>query len=240
MTSALADSAHADVGGMAVVPQPGDFAVVPVAGAGGLAIGLAECAAGYWRRPSLARYRHAFIYLGPVSAAAAEASQLHHFGWSGPGVYCAEAMPGGARLRRLGATPAEAVSSYGDRALWSTGRLSLHVGQRQQVRAAALGALGTPYSVLDYLALILYHLRIPFPRVRRRIASAGHMICSQFVDMCWQRANVRLFSDGRWDGDVMPADLAAVLSGVPVAKGRESAGSREGSSDEPGSSVVLA
>jgi hypothetical protein len=223
---------------MDIVPQPGDFAVVPVSGAGGFLIGLGQLLAGYWRHPSLARYRHSFVYLGSVSASAAESSQLHHFGWSGPGVYCAEAMPGGARLRRLGAAPAEAVASCGGRALWSTGLLSLHVGQRQQVRAAALSALGTPYGVLDYLALVAFHLRIRVPRLKRFISGTRTMICSQYVDWCWRRANVQIFRDGRWDGDIMPADLAAVLSGAP-ARG-DGSGLREGISGGPGSSVAVA
>jgi hypothetical protein len=37
------------------------------------------------------------------------------------------------------------------------------------------------------------------------------MICSQLVDQCYQDAGVHLFADGRWPGDVTPADLYRLI-----------------------------
>jgi hypothetical protein len=63
---------------------------------------------------------------------------------------------------------------------------------------------------LDYLALALLHLHLPAASwVRKRVKSSGHMICSQLCDAVYRRAGIELFTDGRLEGDVMPADLAA-------------------------------
>jgi hypothetical protein len=193
------------------LPRPGDFACVPVRGLGGLCIGLGQLAAGYWRHPSYARYRHTFVYLGEVSAALAEEYQLHHHGWTGPGVYCEEAMPGGARLRRLGSSAGDAWGMYGTTALWSTAILPLSGAQRTAAVTAALSKLGTPYSVLDYLSLITCHLHLHTSALCNFIQDSGHQICSQDTDWVWQQAGRRIFHDERWDGDVMPADLAYEL-----------------------------
>ena len=193
------------------LPQPGDFACVPVRGVGGFFIGCGQLAAGYWRHPSLARYRHTFIYVGEVSASAAEVNQLHHHGWCGPGVYVEEAMPRGARLRRLGRTAGDAWAVYGTTALWSTGILALSDAQRAAAVRAALGKLGTPYSVLDYLSLVAYHLHVRTASLQRFVKDSGHQICSQDTDWVWDCTGRRIFNDGRWDGDVMPADLAYAL-----------------------------
>lgn len=194
-----------------LLPKAGDFACVPVSGIGGAFIGLAQLAAGYWRHPSAARYRHTFVYLGEIGASEAEVNQLHHHGWCGPGVYCEEAMPRGARLRRLGASAGDAWALYGTRALWSTGILPLSEDQRTAAVQAALGKLGTPYSFLDYLSLITCHLHIRTRALCNFIRDSGHQICSQDTDWVWQRAGKRIFHDERWDGDVMPADLAYEL-----------------------------
>lgn len=194
-----------------VLPKPGDFACVPVRGFGGFCIGIGQLAAGYWRHPALARYRHSFVYLGEISASTAEVSALEEHGWCGPGVYCEEAMPGGARLRRLGASAGDAWAMYGTSALWSTTILPLSGWQRSEVVKAALGKLGTPYSFLDYLSLIAYHLHIRTRGLLQFIQDSGHQICSQDTDWVWQRAGKRIFHDERWDGDVMPADLAYEL-----------------------------
>jgi hypothetical protein len=193
------------------LPKPGDFACVPVSGLGGAFIGLGQLAAGYWRHPSFARYRHTFVYVGEIGPTAAEVSQLHHYGWCGPGVYCEEAMPHGAHLRRLGASAGDAWAFYGTSALWSTGILGLSDSQRSAAVRAALGKLGTPYSVLDYLSLIAYHLHLRTAALQRFIKDTGHQICSQDTDYVWDCTGRSIFTDKRWDGDVMPADLAFVL-----------------------------
>ena len=108
-----------------------------------------------------------------------------------------EAEPGGARL-----------ASYPlDIGMWSTGKVPLAPGQGEQIAAAAIGYMGTPYSSLDYVALAAHRLHIPVPGLQGWIASSGHMICSQLVDQCYLDAGVHLFSDGRWPGYVTPASL---------------------------------
>lgn len=115
-----------------------------------------------------------------------------------------EAEPGGARIRPATEYPDSLVA-------WSSWDLT--PGQRASIVAAARGLLGVPYSFADYFALAAHRLHIPAPGLRRYVASSGHMICSQLVDEAYRRAGLRMFSDGRWPGDVTPADLARVLTG---------------------------
>ena len=95
--------------------------------------------------------------------------------------------------------------------LWSTGKFNLTPMQRDKICDAARGYIKTPYSFLDYVALILHRLHIPAPWLKRYIASTRHMICSQLVDQCYLDAGIHLFDDGRWPGYVTPADLARLL-----------------------------
>jgi uncharacterized protein YycO len=108
-----------------------------------------------------------------------------------------EAEPQAARLARYPL----------DLGMWSTGIIPLTNAQRSAITAAARGYVGTPYSGLDYMALVLHRLHIPAPGLQAYISSTGHMICSQLVDQCYLDAGVHLFADGRWPGYVTPADL---------------------------------
>jgi uncharacterized protein YycO len=128
-------------------------------------------------------YEHAFIYIGDGQIIQAE--------------------PSGTAYGQL--TP------HG-KTLWSTGHFDLTAEQRDKICDAARGYVGTPYSFLDYVALIFHHYRIPVPWLRRYIAATGHQICSQLVDSCYLAAGVHLYDDGRWRGYVTPADLAKLLS----------------------------
>ncbi|HEX7995712.1 MAG TPA: hypothetical protein VF506_17455 [Streptosporangiaceae bacterium] len=173
-------------------PQPGDFAVVTAGGIPGQLVRLAELAngSGPW-----SDYQHAFIYIGDEPGASGLIIQ---------------AEPAGARYAQL--TPHA-------KTLWSTGRFDLTGEQRDKICDAARGYIGTPYSFLDYVALVLHRLHIPVPWLKRYIASTRHLICSQLVDQCYLEAGVHLFSDGRWPGEVIPADLAWMLvklGAVPV------------------------
>jgi len=183
-------------------PQPGDFACVPMGGDEGIAVSLAERLAGAGRS---AEYGHAFVYMGELDIRPGSA-WLH--GSGGRGCYVIEAAPGGAHWRSLGDDP---LARYGDSGLWSTGALVLADAQRTAVSNAAIMALGTPYSWLDYAWLAAHHLHIPVPGLRASIAASGSMICSQYVDWCYQSAGIHLFAGGRWTGDVMPSDLAALI-----------------------------
>lgn len=113
-----------------------------------------------------------------------------------------EAEPGGARMAALSEYPDAAYSSW-----------DLTDVQRAAIVWHAHDLLGTPYSAADYFALALRRFHIPAPWLRRYIESSGHMICSQLVDACYAAAGLRMFSDGRWSGDICPADLDQVLEG---------------------------
>jgi uncharacterized protein YycO len=113
-----------------------------------------------------------------------------------------EAEPGGARVRPL--------SEYdGTNVTYSEWLLS--DDQRAEIVGCALGLVGTPYSVLDYLSLALVRLHVRPEWVAKYVASTKHMICSQLVDFCYSDADVQLFDDHRLPGDVTPGDLYKVL-----------------------------
>lgn len=204
-----------------VVPSPADFCVCPIKGIGGKAIEFAQWLAegGPLRDLEAENYDHAFIYTGFLGKPTAptvmgRTRNLVPYGWTKPGHYAAEAEPHGARLRFLGDTAEEAGAFYGDAGLWSTGLLFPRPAQRDAIVRIALYGLGTPYSFLDYDSLFLHHAHLWLPGLRRYIRTSGHMICSQYVDWAWDRGGFKLFHDDRWDGDVMPLDLARLLQAV--------------------------
>lgn len=171
-----------------LVPQPGDFAVAS-AGAIGTIISFAEWLDG----SGFTQWDHAFIYVGNMTIV--------------------QTNPGGARRVQI-------ASYHADRAdvLWSTGAIPLTDAQRLAVVNAALGyaKANTPYSSLDYLALVAHRLHLPIPWLAAYIKSNGHMICSQLVDQCYQDAGVQLFNDRRWPGYVTPADLGSLIERHPL------------------------
>jgi hypothetical protein len=124
---------------------------------------------------------------------------------TGAGHYVIEAMPGGARLRRLDGRPENIPGS-----LWSSGKIEVTPQERDRIWQAAWGYLGTPYSALDYFALATKRLHL-FPAdelFKHYVETNKHMICSQYYDRCYRDGGVELFTDKRWDGDVTPLDLA--------------------------------
>lgn len=76
---------------------------------------------------------------------------------------------------------------------------------------------GARYSFLDYWALAAHRLHIPAPGLRRYIASTGHDICSQLVDLIHQDAKLTMFGDHRWNGYVTPMALSRALHGPVMA-----------------------
>jgi hypothetical protein len=114
-------------------------------------------------------------------------------------VYIVEATPTGAR---------ETPWHYDDHDhLWSTGvvKTSTKAGK------AALAYLNAPCSWLDYAAISAHALHVWVPGLRRYLASAKHLICSQLVDRAERDAGVQLFADRRWPGYVRPSDLAELI-----------------------------
>jgi uncharacterized protein YycO len=115
-----------------------------------------------------------------------------------------QAMPGGAEL-----IPLEDAS---EPVIWSTGHFDLTEEQRERLVFEARWLVGTPYSFMDYISLALaaYHVRPLW--VRDAVYATDHLICSQLVDLCYLRAGVHLFDDGRLPGDVTPGDLWRLLN----------------------------
>ena len=118
-----------------------------------------------------------------------------------------DAEPGGANIRNY--PDLDAPNTF-----WSTDIIMLNDTQRSFIVDAAYGYKGTPYSFLDYEAILLHHLRIPIPDLQNYIKTHKHMICSQLVDRCYQDAGIHLFKDNRWPGYVTPADLYWMLKGI--------------------------
>jgi hypothetical protein len=132
-----------------------------------------------------------------------QARSEHVFVYVGDG-QIVEAEPGGARLANL--------SEYADRPIvW----VRCPEQYRQGVAAAARSMIGILYSAADYFALALHRFHIPAPGLRRYIQASGHEICSQLADRAAHIGGWALFDDGRWDGYVIPIDIAA-LAGSPA------------------------
>lgn len=177
--------------------QPGSFFVVDVPGPGGWWIGVAQALAG-----DASRYKHAGLILD------ADGTIL-------------EAEPNGARLAN--------ISEYAGDGLLIGDPVLDHVSHQPCCPPGAYPALqdwvvtearklvGTPYSWLDYAAIGLLHLGHPWGWLRRYVATSGHCQCAQLVDLCYLRAGVHLFTNGREPGDVAPADLAAWIEDHPQA-----------------------
>lgn len=170
-------------------PQPGDFCCLPVSGSIGLSITLGQWLDGDRLQP----YDHAEIYVGQADDQA-------------PYGYTIGAYPSGAARLPLLCPPAQLPGS-----LWSSGIIDLTTTQRNEIVLWAGEHIGTPYSFLDYAALALHGAHIDPPGLREYIASTHHLICSQYVDLCYVKSDVHLFSDNRWSGYVKPGDLAMEL-----------------------------
>lgn len=164
------------------LPDPYGFGLTKIKGVTGTLIWIAQALAG---RPS--RYQHAFLLIPGAYG----------------GTYILEAMPNGARIRPV-------------MELWDSkkGRWNaeffyppLTDFQKRVFGNFAARQIGTPYSFLDYLSLFLLHFYIRPPWVKAAVKASEHMICSQLVDYVYKKSAVRLFDDGRFEGDVMPADL---------------------------------
>jgi hypothetical protein len=112
-----------------------------------------------------------------------------------------EAQPGGAAFDRL--------EKYPD-AMFS--RFNLTEDQRQDIVVEAIKMHGTPYSFLDYLALGLTHWRICPKFVRDRVASSGHMICSQLCVEAYNRAGLTIPGNGNQPMDITPVRLANLVA----------------------------
>lgn len=180
-------------------PQIGDFGLSnSFSGAGGFIAGL-QTKAVQWATDS--SYNHAFVYVG--------------------GGQVVEAMPGGTRYAPL--------SNYeGSNVQWSNGYglNGVRGPERTQVRQAiadyAVGAIGTPYGVLDIVAIAFAQQRLGSrinvrkpaaeqPWWVRRAINPRTTICSALVALAYQHAGVQLWVTGWIPQLVSPADLERLL-----------------------------
>ncbi|MFB9880827.1 hypothetical protein ACFFMN_22995 [Planobispora siamensis] len=107
-----------------------------------------------------------------------------------------EAWPSGARISAL-ADYAYDYVMYG----W---RLGLSAGQRDALAQAALSLHGIGYGLVDYLALSVSRMRLPWIGAMRRVASPHHLLPAQFVAAVYHRAQVEL----------MPGEPDVTLAGL--------------------------
>jgi hypothetical protein len=116
----------------------------------------------------------------------------------GPNGKILEAEPGGARLG--------SVDEY-ENIYWCVNIAAQYTeANLQAVWAGAQKYVGTGYSFLDYEALAVHRLHIPFPGLENYIKDSGHLICSQLCDQAYLDQGDHLFS-GVWQGYVTPLGL---------------------------------
>lgn len=160
-----------------MIPRAGDFGLTVITGPLGLGIRL-----GQWMTGDGSPYQHAFVVTTDEGQTV-------------------EAMPGGARHNRItGYDPKRTVYV----------RVHMAEPTRWAVAGAAEAMMGPPpvkYSFLQYPSLALLAVGLKPKALRRFIKDRGHVICSQLIDLAFQRAGVELFDDGRDPGDVTPGDL---------------------------------
>ncbi|MER5754411.1 hypothetical protein [Streptomyces sp. NPDC002088] len=139
--------------------------------------------AGWWiRLGTFSRYNHAFVV--------------------GHGGLIIEATPHGAK--------------YGHISMYPKARYNLHTSlpddTRERIWSNAQALLGTKYGWLDLFALSLKFFGLRWEWVENRIQRQDRLICSQLVDLAYERAGVHLFDDGRLSQNVTPGDLADILA----------------------------
>lgn len=165
------------------VPRAGDIGLVRMPGYVGKLIRFGQWVNGGGYHD----YEHAFVIVGEAEG--------------GDDPYIIEAMPGGA-LRSSLARYAGLEPVY----------LRCPAEHRSAVAAAATALRGVPYSFADYFAVAAHRFHIPAPHLKKYVESSGHLICSQLADRAAEEGGWHLFSDGRWPGDVTPADLYALYT----------------------------
>ena len=110
-----------------------------------------------------------------------------------------EARPGGAVLGN--------VKDYKGRLVVVNDLEPLSDDDRHKIVDEARALVGTPYSWLDIAALGLTCLGLRWTWLTKRVARTDRLICSQLVDVAYQRAGVHMFNDGRSSSAVTPGDL---------------------------------
>ena len=174
---------------MTYQPRPGDIGLTQISGAGGKAIRLAQWLNG----DGFKDFEHAFV----VTSVGSDGT-----------VWIVEAMPGGAEhVANWHSAPKVHYLRCPDQYRTGVARAALDCANRK-----------VPYSIADYFSLAAHRLHIPAPHLRSYIRSRGHMMCSQLADYCALKGGWHLFEDGRWEGDVTPADLENLYASQRYAR----------------------
>lgn len=135
-------------------------------------------------------------------------SRVNHAFIVGPGGLIVEANPSGA--------------AFGHISQYPKARYNLHTvlpdETREKIWQTALGfaqannGKGVGYGWLDIVAITLKRFHISIGWVDLRIQRQDRLICSQLVDLAYERAGVHLFDDNRLSQNVRPVDLDNILS----------------------------
>lgn len=177
---------------MALLVQPGDFCVLPMAPPGGPLVELAQTIQQDVESRRLhqpQRYEHAEVYLGDGLTASAYAN-------------------------RRGIRPLSCPPEQVQGALWSSGLIELTAEQRDAIVQWCYDHPNVQYGALDYVALTAHTLGLDTRWLQNRIKSDKSYICSQYTDAAYLAAGVHLFSDGRFEGFVTPLSLALMLESL--------------------------
>jgi GNAT superfamily N-acetyltransferase len=180
-------------------------------------------------------YAGALVWLGQRLLAATEPSEytikhaymvteaLSDTGGHGP--WIVQAMPHGAEEIEIGQEhwTRDFVYVRPDYQRWQNPSSLANLAYKQAetgfwVAEAARKYIGTPYSFLDYAAILGLHMGVKNGRVRRYVTTSKHMICSQLVDQVLSDAGLHVFDDGRLPQDVMPIELYRALLLTPGTK----------------------
>ena len=120
-----------------------------------------------------------------------------------------EAQPGGAHFFDI-------KEKYGDEEIVWIRPANLTAQQQADLVKQAEILKGTPYSFMDYTALLSHRLHLPLPGLRTYVNSSNHDICSQIIGLMYQRIKVPLFG-GKWPGYVTPANYYTTYKDKVVA-----------------------
>jgi hypothetical protein len=179
---------------MTDLPPPGSFGLSRIGGLLGKLIAAGQAFSG-----DGSRFTHAFVVLGYDEVIEAM-----------PGRRGARIVPIADRLKHGEVVFCDApVQRRIARSSWKDehNRRIIEQAIRSDILRHARRLEGAPYGYLQYLALGLVALGFQPKWLERYIANAGRMICSQLVDLVYERAGIHLFSDGRLPQQVTPGDL---------------------------------
>jgi len=113
-----------------------------------------------------------------------------------------EAQPGGAHFF-------DVKEKYGNEEIVWIRPTNLSAQQQLDLVKQADILKGTPYSFLEYGALLTHRLHLPLPGVKKYVNSTRHLICSQIIAELYRRISIELFG-GEWPGYVTPANYYTV------------------------------